>query len=75
MTSWYHKAHVFASTMSTTTGQRLVGKAEDWFTAICKQLMAMDERLRSMEGRLHNVDMIQTKVYALEESTGELGAQ
>jgi hypothetical protein len=28
-----------------------------------------------MEGRLHAVDLIKEKVTALEESTGELGAQ
>jgi hypothetical protein len=35
----------------------------------------MDDYLRSMEGWFHTVDTIQAKVTALEESTGELGAQ
>jgi hypothetical protein len=61
--------------MSATAGQGSGRKADDWFIAISKQLAAMDERLRSMEAMLHNVDMIQAKVFALEESTGELGAQ
>jgi hypothetical protein len=43
--------------------------------AIFKQLSTMDERLRSMENKLHIVDVMQAKVSALEESTGDLGAQ
>jgi hypothetical protein len=35
----------------------------------------MGEWLRSMEGKLHNVDNMQEKVFALEASNGELGAQ
>jgi hypothetical protein len=45
------------------------------FAAISKQLATMDDRLQSMEGKLHNVDMIQSKVSAPEESTSELGVQ
>jgi hypothetical protein len=43
--------------------------------AIFKQLSTMDERLRSMENKLHIIDVMQAKVSALEESTGDLGAQ
>jgi flagellin-like hook-associated protein FlgL len=35
----------------------------------------MDNRLRSMEGKLHHVKMIEAKVTALDKSTGDLGAQ
>jgi hypothetical protein len=45
------------------------------FAAISKQLVAMDDRLRSMEGKLHHVDMIEAKVTTLEESIDDLGAQ
>jgi hypothetical protein len=45
------------------------------FATIIKQLSAMDERLRSMESILHNVDTIHAKVSALEESTGDLSVQ
>jgi hypothetical protein len=51
------------------------GKADDWFTTISKHLVAMDDHLWSMEGKLHHVEMIEAKVTALEESTGDLGAQ
>jgi hypothetical protein len=43
--------------------------------AIFKQLSTMDERLRSMENKLHIVDAMQAKVSTLAESTGDLGAQ
>jgi hypothetical protein len=61
--------------MSSITGQDSGTKAEDCFAAISKQLAAMDDYLRSMEGRFHTVDTIQAKVTTLEESTGVLGAQ
>jgi hypothetical protein len=61
--------------MTSTAGQGLGSKSEDMLATIMKQLAAMDARLQSMEGRLHVVDLIKAKVTALEESTGELGAQ
>jgi septal ring factor EnvC (AmiA/AmiB activator) len=61
--------------MSFTTGSGSGSKSEDMLAVIMKQLAAMDARLQSMEGRFHAVDSIQAQVTALEESTGELGAQ
>jgi hypothetical protein len=61
--------------MTSTTGQGSGSKSEDMLTTIMKQLTTMDVRLQSMEGHLHAVDSITAKVTALEESTGELGAQ
>jgi flagellin-like hook-associated protein FlgL len=61
--------------MSSTTGPGSGSKSEDMLATIMKQLAAMDARLQSMEGRLHAVDSIKAQVTALEESTGELGAQ
>jgi hypothetical protein len=61
--------------MSATAGQGSGSKGNDMLAAIFKQLATMDERLQSMESKVHNVDTIQAKVSALEESTGELGAQ
>jgi septal ring factor EnvC (AmiA/AmiB activator) len=61
--------------MSFTTGSGLGSKSEDMLAVIMKQLAAMDARLQSMEGCFHAVDSIQAQVTALEESTGELGAQ
>jgi hypothetical protein len=74
VTSWYHEARVFIFAMSSVTGQGSGSKADDWFAAISKQLVAMDDRLRFVEGWLHNIDMIQAKVSSLEEPIGELGA-
>jgi hypothetical protein len=75
MTSWYHKAQVFASTMSSLSGQGSGSQSDDMLAAIFKQLSTMDERLRSMENKLHLIDMMQAKVSMLEESTGVLAAQ
>jgi hypothetical protein len=65
----------FRCAMTSTAGQGSGSKSEDMLATIMKQLAAMDARLQSMEGRLHTVDSIKAKVTALEESTGELGAQ
>jgi hypothetical protein len=56
--------------MSSVTGQGSGSKADDWFAAISKQLVAMDDRLRFVEGWLHNIDTIQAKVSSLEEPIG-----
>jgi hypothetical protein len=61
--------------MTFTASQGSGSKSEDMLATIMKQLIAMDVCLQSMEGRLHAVDSIKAKVTALEESTGELGAQ
>jgi hypothetical protein len=44
--------------MSATAGQGSGSKGDDMLTAIFKQLAAMDERLQSMESKVHNVDTI-----------------
>jgi queuine/archaeosine tRNA-ribosyltransferase len=74
VTSWYHEAQVLASAMSSNAGQGSGSKSDDMIAAILKQLAAMNERLRSMESKLHNVYTMQVKVSALEESTDELDA-
>jgi hypothetical protein len=61
--------------MTSTAAQGSSSKSEDMLATIMKQLAVMDARLQSMEGRLHVIDSIKAKVTALEESTGELGAQ
>jgi hypothetical protein len=61
--------------MTSTASQGSGSKSEDMLASIMKQLAATDACLQSMEGRLHTVDLIKAKVTALEESTGELGAQ
>jgi uncharacterized protein YhaN len=61
--------------MSFDAGKGSGSKSDDLLGAILKQLNAMDERLRSMEGKLHIIDNMQEKVSALEASIGELGAQ
>jgi hypothetical protein len=44
--------------MSATAGQGSGSKGDDMLAAIFKQLAAMDERLQSMESKVHNVDTI-----------------
>jgi hypothetical protein len=61
--------------MSSDSDKGSGGKNDDMFDAILMQLTAMYDRLRSMEAKLHNVDIMQDKVSTLEASTGELGAQ
>jgi hypothetical protein len=61
--------------MSSLSGQGSGSQSDDMLAAIFKQLSTMDERLRSMENKLHIVDAMQAKVSTLEESTGDLGAQ
>jgi hypothetical protein len=61
--------------MSSLSGQGSGSQSDDMLTAIFKQLSTTDERLRSMENKLHIVDAMQGKVSTLEESTGDLGAQ
>jgi hypothetical protein len=75
MTSWYHEAQVFTSAMSSLSGQGSGSQSDDMLAAIFKQLSTTDERLRSMENKLHIIDAMQGKVSTLEESTGDLGAQ
>jgi hypothetical protein len=61
--------------MSFDAGKGSGSKSDDLLGAILKQLNAMDERLRSMEGKLHIIDNMLEKVSALEASIGELGTQ
>jgi hypothetical protein len=61
--------------MTSNVGQGSGSNCDDMLAAILKQLVAMDECLRSMESKLHNIDTMQAKVSTLEESTGEPGAQ
>jgi queuine/archaeosine tRNA-ribosyltransferase len=61
--------------MTSNVGQGSGSKSDDMLVAILKQLVAMDECLRSMESKLHNIDTMQAKVSTLEESTSEPGAQ
>jgi hypothetical protein len=61
--------------MSSISGQGAGSKGGDMLAAIFKQLGAMDERLRSMETKLGNINAMQARVSALEESTGELSTQ
>jgi hypothetical protein len=61
--------------MSSLSGQGSGSQSDDMLAAIFKQLSTMDERLRSMENKLHLVDTMQAKVSTLEESTGDLAAQ
>jgi hypothetical protein len=61
--------------MSSLSGQGSGSQSDDMLAAIFKRLSTMDERLRSMENKLHIVDVMQSKMSVLEESTGDLGAQ
>jgi hypothetical protein len=65
MTSWYHEARVFASAMSSISGQGAGSTSDDMLTAIFKQLATMDALLQSMETKLHNVNVMQAMVWRL----------
>jgi hypothetical protein len=61
--------------MSSLSGQGSGSQSDDMLTTIFRQLSTMDERLRSMENKLHLINTMQAKVSTLEESTGNLAAQ
>jgi archaellum component FlaC len=58
--------------MTRDSSKGTSGKSDDVLVAILKRLNAMNNKLQTMDAKLHAMEGIKDKVHMLEESTNEL---